>query len=68
MGAGFNPILTGRENIYVNGQILGFTILSENWYTPNQLMVLAPGAFFTLGIVIGVFNFLKGPDPEEAKK
>ncbi len=25
LGAGFNPILTGRENIYVNGQILGFT-------------------------------------------
>ena len=25
LGAGFTPILTGRENIYVNGQILGFT-------------------------------------------
>jgi len=25
LGAGFNPILTGRENLYVNGQILGFT-------------------------------------------
>ena len=25
LGAGFNPILTGRENVYVNGQILGFT-------------------------------------------
>src|ERR1051325_8398497 len=25
LGAGFNPLLTGRENIYVNGQILGFT-------------------------------------------
>lgn len=25
LGAGFNPILTGRENIYTNGQILGFT-------------------------------------------
>jgi lipopolysaccharide transport system ATP-binding protein len=25
LGAGFNPVLTGRENIYVNGAILGFT-------------------------------------------
>ena len=25
LGAGFNPILSGRENIYVNGSILGLT-------------------------------------------
>jgi len=25
LGAGFNPILTGRENVYVNGSVLGFT-------------------------------------------
>lgn len=25
LGAGFNPILTGRENIYVNASVLGFT-------------------------------------------
>jgi len=25
LGSGFNPILTGRENIYVNASILGFT-------------------------------------------
>ena len=25
LGAGFNPILTGRENVYVNGSRLGLT-------------------------------------------
>ena len=25
LGAGFNPVLTGRENVYVNGSILGFS-------------------------------------------
>ena len=49
------------------GKVMGFTILGEQWYTPNQLMILAPGAFFALGIVIAVFNALKGPEPEENK-
>jgi len=25
LGAGFDPILSGRENVYINGQILGFS-------------------------------------------
>lgn len=25
LGAGFNPVLSGRENVYVNGQLLGFS-------------------------------------------
>lgn len=50
------------------GEIMGHTIpLFSNWYTPNQLMILAPGAFFALGIVIGIFNAIKGPEPEEKK-
>ena len=49
------------------GEILGHAVLRVEWYTPNQLMILAPGAFFALGIVIGIFNYLKGPDTEENK-
>ena len=29
LGAGFNPILTGRENIYINGSVLGLT--KKSW-------------------------------------
>lgn len=50
------------------GEVLGYPILNSAWYTSNQLMILAPGAFFTLGIVIAVFNALKGPDVEEPKR
>ncbi|MBW8002391.1 MAG: NADH:ubiquinone reductase (Na(+)-transporting) subunit D [Planctomycetes bacterium] len=51
-----------------SGEVLGIKLLSESWYTPNQLMILAPGAFFALGIVIAIFNAIKGPEPEEEKK
>jgi Na+-transporting NADH:ubiquinone oxidoreductase subunit D len=50
-----------------SGQVFGYKVLSEQWYTPNQIMILAPGAFFALGIVIGIFNAIKGPEPEEKK-
>ncbi len=50
------------------GQIFGQQVLTSEWYTPNHLMILAPGAFFAMGIVIAVFNFLKGPDIEEKIK
>jgi len=49
------------------GEIFGYEVLSGQWYTPNQLMILAPGAFFALGIVIGIFNAIKGPEPQENK-
>ena len=34
LGAGFNPILTGRENVYINGAVLG---LSRRKSTPNTM-------------------------------
>lgn len=49
------------------GELFGYKVLSGQWYTPNQLMILAPGAFFALGILIGIFNAVKGPEPGEKK-
>ena len=53
-----------RELIGTGG-VFGYTLLSENWYTPNQLMVLAPGAFIALGFLVALFNAIKGPDEQE---
>jgi Na+-transporting NADH:ubiquinone oxidoreductase subunit D len=73
-GIGYGIVLAligfARELLGTGGIRFGsmeFNILSENWYTPNQLMVLAPGAFFALGIVIAIFNAIKGPCFKEGK-
>ncbi|NOY80536.1 MAG: NADH:ubiquinone reductase (Na(+)-transporting) subunit D [Kiritimatiellaeota bacterium] len=49
------------------GTLLGYSFGALSWYTPNQVMVLAPGAFFTLGFLIALYNVLRGPQPEDAK-
>jgi len=56
------------RELFGTGQIFGCVVLGSQWYTPNQLMILAPGAFLALGIVIAVFNALRGPQDEENKK
>ncbi|MHC4456749.1 MAG: NADH:ubiquinone reductase (Na(+)-transporting) subunit D [Planctomycetota bacterium] len=49
------------------GEILGHPVLDSAWYTPNQLMILAPGAFFAFGIIIAIFNAFRKPEFEEKK-
>jgi len=56
------------RELFGAGTVLGYTILDSQWYTSNQLMILAPGAFFVMGIVIAVFNALKGPDEQEVRR
>ena len=41
------------------GKILGHAVLTGQWYTPNRLMVLAPGAFYWARSIGG------GPQPPE---
>jgi Na+-transporting NADH:ubiquinone oxidoreductase subunit D len=49
-----------------NGTVFGREVLSGEWYEPNQLMILAPGAFIALGLLIAGFNAVrKAPEGEE---
>lgn len=61
MGAGYTWVLLAigaiRE-ILGSGTILGYTVLGEKVFTPWTVMVLPPGAFLTLGLLIGLINYV----------
>lgn len=52
------------RELFGSGKIYGVTVLGD-WYQPNGLMVLAPGAFFLIGIFIWMNRVWK-PDQIEA--
>ncbi|MCB1775525.1 MAG: NADH:ubiquinone reductase (Na(+)-transporting) subunit D [Gammaproteobacteria bacterium] len=58
-GAGYSAILivvAAIRELFGSGQLLGYEILplvkNGGWYEPNGLMLLAPGAFFIIGLMI----------------
>lgn len=64
MGLGFTVALTliaiVRE-VLGAGEILGISIFPESLnFQPASIMLLAPGAFLTLGVLLGVINAVKG--------
>jgi Na+-transporting NADH:ubiquinone oxidoreductase subunit D len=50
-----------------SGKLLDIVVLSDNWYIPNQMMILAPGAFLALGFLIALANYIKPRQEEETK-
>ena len=62
MSAGFAVALllmcTVRE-ILGAGTWLGVKVLGAGWFDPWVVMILPPGAFFTLGVIIGVSNLIQ---------
>ena len=62
MGIGYTWVLLAvgavRE-VLGFGSIFGFTILSEKVFNPWIVMILPPGAFITLGLLIGLINYIK---------
>ena len=58
------------RELFGSGKLYGVTVLQSvnegGWYTPNGLMVLAPGAFFLIAIFIWMNRVWK-PDQVEAE-
>ena len=58
------------RELFGSGKVMGTSVLplvtEGGWYTPNGLMVLAPGAFFLIGIFIWMNRVWK-PEQVEAE-
>ena len=69
MGLGFTValvILTAVREILGAGTLYGFKILPAS-YEPMGIMLLAPGAFVTLGIILAIMNQVKANKEKKSK-
>jgi Na+-translocating ferredoxin:NAD+ oxidoreductase subunit E len=60
MGIGFTFALTliaAFREILGDGKIMGYMVFGPN-FQPVLMMILAPGAFITIGLLMGYFNVL----------
>jgi electron transport complex protein RnfE len=60
MGAGFTLALTlisSIRELLGSGTLLGIQVLPSA-YVPAVIMILPPGAFLTIGVLLGIFNYL----------
>lgn len=60
MGIGFTLgliFIASFRELIGDGKLLGFPIMGAG-YEPVLLMILAPGAFITMGLMLGFFNFM----------
>ncbi|MFW6293460.1 MAG: Rnf-Nqr domain containing protein, partial [Spirochaetota bacterium] len=61
MGAGFTlslMVLGAVREILGSGALLGFELFGES-FNPMLVMILPPGAFLTLGVLMAIFNAVK---------
>lgn len=61
MGAGFTlslMVLGAVREILGSGALLGLSLFGEG-FSPMLVMILPPGAFLTLGVLMAVFNAVK---------
>jgi len=63
---GLSSIAVVRE-IIGNGSLFGFTIIPEAYWPRWGIMLLPPGAFITLGLLMGGFNLLSARSGKRKK-
>ena len=71
MGLGFTVSLTilgAFRELLGAGTIFGKTILSESFYTPITIFILAPGAFLVLAGLVALQNKIKKNAAKKGKK
>lgn len=60
-GLGFTGVLVALGSIREvlgSGSIFGFVLMTEETFTPWVIMILPAGAFLSLGLMIGIINYL----------
>lgn len=60
-GLGFTGVLVvlgSIREVLGSGSIFGFVLMTEETFTPWVIMILPAGAFLSLGLMIGVINYL----------
>ena len=60
-------ILISNNDDIIRGDSIENFLVHDVLSSMGGILILAPGAFFALGIVIGIFNWIKGPESEENK-
>jgi Na+-transporting NADH:ubiquinone oxidoreductase subunit D len=72
-GLGYSSILIlvgSLRELLGSGSLLGYTVLPTRadggWYVPNELMLLAPSAFFIVGLLIWASHALRSRRPRRA--
>ncbi|MEE8575081.1 MAG: Rnf-Nqr domain containing protein, partial [Thermodesulfobacteriota bacterium] len=70
MGIGFMIVLIvlgSVREVLGSGSIFGFVFLSEAVFTPWVVMVLPAGAFLTLGLLMGIINYVTAGKKEASE-
>ena len=72
-GLGYSLILIlvgSVRELLGSGSLLGYAVLPTRadggWYVPNELMLLAPSAFFIVGLLIWALHALRSRKPRRA--